>query len=520
MAESILLKAGGARAVFSLAAKTLVAMVLVAVVPLLLFWPFGRTHAPAVEVHDEAGVLQPAATAQALEELRFRKNVRLVVLTLDVGYNDSFNNAVLAHARAHAPSWVDGNYWADGMVILGVSPGGRWVGCYFGEDVKVGTATQQAIQEAGKGSFRQGLWATGVEQMARKSSVVIGRPVAGETTVWLLSGLGVSGGLGWLGWMLWSASAARSTFRRAKRHYTQVTSDYEGTQIKAGLIPTNEAHGAQVLARFGWFEDQYARLTRAFQEYGEPHGALWFGNQRRSTAKQLLSSATALDSLDDAISNAAALLTLSEGWEVAWANEQGPVREDLASLLELCAQVESNGQVQATSERQWAHESQNRLAQLANLLATRQVTPSDALTELDTIATLVRSRADSLANRALQASTRYREERLKQYRKSQGSGGLSSSPGYRGSWSYGGHRSSYNPSATIRINPGSPGASASGVRWTGAGAASQFSAPVASLVTGYGSAASWAPPSSSSGSSFSGGFSGGGFSGAGSSSHF
>lgn len=523
MAESILLKAGGARTVLSLAAKMLVALALMTVVPLLLFWPFGRTHVPVVEVHDEAGVLQSAATAQALEELRFRKDVRLVVLTLDVGYNDSFNSAVLAYARDHEPGWVDGNYWADGLVILGVSPSGRWVGCYFGEDVKVGTATQQAIQDAGKDSFRQGLWAPGVEQMAHRSAAVIGRPVAGEGTVWLLSALGVLSGLGWLGWMLWSASAARSAFRRAKRHYTQVTSDYEGTQIKAGLIPTDEAHGAQVLARFGWFEDQYARLTRQFQDYGEPRGAVWFGGQRHAEAKRLLKGATALDSLDDAISNAAALLTLSEGWEAAWANEQGPVREDLASLLELCAQVESEGQVQATSERQWVHESQNRLAQLADLLSTRQVTPSAALTELDTIATSVRSRADSLASRALQASTRYREERLKQYRKSRGSGRMTSSARYRGSWSYGGHSSSYNPSSTIRINPGSPGASASGVRWTGAGAASQFSAPVAALVTGYDSAASWAPSSSSSssGSSFSGGgFSGGGFSGAGSSSHF
>ena len=519
MSESILLKAGGARSVLSLVAKVLAALVLVAVVPLLLFWPFGRTHAPVVEVHDDARVLQPAATAQALENLRFRKDVHLVVLTLDVGYNDSFNNAVLTYARSHEPGWLSGNYWADGLVILGVSPRGRWVGCYFGEDVKVDTATQQAIQDAGKDSFRQSRWATGVEQMAHKASAVIGRPVAGETTVWVLSGVGVLTGLGWLGRMIWSASAARTVFRQARRHYTQVTSDYEGTQIKAGLIPTDEAHGAQVLARFGWFEDQYARLTRAFQDYGEPHGTGWFESRRHAEAKQLLASATALDSLDDAISNAATLLTLSQGWEAAWANEQGPVREDLASLLRLCAQVERNGQVQAASERQWAQESQDRLVRLASLLYSRQVTPSAALTELDTIAASVRTRADALADRALQASSRYREERLEQYRRKRGSGSMASSPGYQGSWSYGGHRSSYNPSSTIRINPGSPGASASGVRWTGAGASSQFSVPVAAVVTGYDSAASWTPPSSSSSSSSSS-FSGGGFSGAGSSSHF
>ena len=84
------------------------------------------------------------------------------------------------------------------------------------------------------------------------------------------------------------------------------------------------------------------------------------------------------------------------------------------------------------------------------------------------------------------------------------------------------HHSSYNPASTIRINPASPGAQASGVRWSGAGSSSQFSSPISGLVTGYSSAATWTPPSSSSSSSgssssYSGG---GGFSGAGSSSHF
>ena len=87
----------------------------------------------------------------------------------------------------------------------------------------------------------------------------------------------------------------------------------------------------------------------------------------------------------------------------------------------------------------------------------------------------------------------------------------------------GGHQSSYDPASTIRINPSSPAADASGVRWAGAGSASQFSTPISELVTGYSSAASWSPSSSGSGGGSGlsgGGYSGGGFSGAGSSSHF
>ena len=112
---------------------------------------------------------------------------------------------------------------------------------------------------------------------------------------------------------------------------------------------------------------------------------------------------------------------------------------------------------------------------------------------------------------------------MRQYQDSRRDWDWESGVGYSGSWSMGGHHSSYNPASTIRINPASPGAQASGVRWSGAGSSSQFSSPISGLVTGYSSAATWTPPSSSSSSSsgsssdYSGG---GGFSGAGSSSHF
>mgnify|MGYP001683641491 CR=1 FL=1 len=128
-------------AVASLILKIVVVLLLVVGAPLLALWPFGRTHAPSVEVHDEAGALQVDGTTSALEKLRFREDVTLVVLTLDAGYNSNFNSEVLAYARKNHPEWIsasDPNYWADGLVILGVSPSGRWVGCYFGEDVKVG----------------------------------------------------------------------------------------------------------------------------------------------------------------------------------------------------------------------------------------------------------------------------------------------------------------------------------------------------------------------------------------------
>ena len=525
----MLIRWGGSRAVASLTFKIVVILLLVVGVPLAAFWPFGKTHAPSVEVYDEAGVLQEVETASALEELRFRQDVKLVVLTLDAGYNDNFNSEVLAYARKNHPEWIsasDPNYWADGLVVLGVSPRGRWAGCYFGEDVKVDLAVQRDIQDAGKASFREKRWAFGVWQMARQASAVMGRPVPSTVAGLIISCVGVTVGVVMAGVMLVRRHDARSTFARARRHYTQVTADYDATQIRAGLIPTDDAHGAQVLARFAWFEDRYAELTRAFGDFGEPRGAEWFAWGRRPEARRLRARAAELDSLDDAIANTSALLTMSEGWREAWRNEQGPVHEDLASFNRLCSSVQGTGRIDTTQDHAWVRATSGRMAAMTNELEAGTLSPSAALDELDTIAQDVRVRADFLARQALEADTSsYRDNRLRQYESSRNSWGSRNGDVYVGWWTMDGHRSSYDPAATIRINPSSPGASASGVRWTGSGTSSQFSTPISELVTGYDSASSWEPPSSSSSSSSSGfsggGYSGGGgFSGAGSSSHF
>ena len=525
--SNTLIRWGGSRAVASLILKIVVVLLLVVGAPLLALWPFGRTHAPSVEVHDEAGVLQVDGTTSALEKLRFREDVTLVVVTLDAGYNSNFNSEVLAYARKNHPEWIsasDPNYWADGLVILGVSPSGRWVGCYFGEDVKVDSALQRDIQDAGKKSFGQGRWAPGVEQMAARAADVMGRPIGSDLAVLFVSAVGVIGGLILAGAMIRTYVAARAAFAGARRHYAQVTTDYDATQIRAGLIPTNDAHGAQVLARFAWFEDRYAELTRAFRDFGDPRGAAWFAWGCRPEANRLNRRAGELDSLDDAISNASALLTMSEGWREAWRNEQGPVQEDLASFKELCSSVQSKGVLNIAQERIWLKASSDRMATMTNELAAGELTPSAALDELDTISQDVRTRAESLARRALKADTSsYRSSRLRRYESSR-SRGWNRGDAYLGWWTMGGEQSSYDPTSTIRINPSSPGASASGVHWTGAGSSSHFSTPISDLVTGYSSAADWQPSSSSGSSGYSGGgggySGGGGFSGAGSSSHF
>ena len=48
MPESFIVRAGGSRAVVSLASKLVIALALIIIMPLVAFWPFGRTHAPEV----------------------------------------------------------------------------------------------------------------------------------------------------------------------------------------------------------------------------------------------------------------------------------------------------------------------------------------------------------------------------------------------------------------------------------------------------------------------------------------
>ncbi|MDU0349074.1 DUF5129 domain-containing protein [Actinomyces sp. MRS3W] len=524
--SDLIIRWGGLRAVAALVAKSLLVVVLGAIVPLVVLDPFGAIRTPAVEIHDEADVLGDAELQTVLEGIGFREDIRLAVLTLDgidphATSDTVFNDAVLDYALDQQPSWIstDGRHWADGLVILAVSPHGRWVGCYFGEDVKVDYHTQENIQNAAKNSFRAWRWNDGMEAMARRTAESLGRPIVSTEMTAFAAILGIAAASALLTWMLWSRREARESYRRARRHFTRITADYDATQIRAGTIPTDDAYGAQVLARFRWFENGYFKLVEQFRDFGSPRAAQWFAGGLRRSARAMETSAKELDQVDDVIAAASTFLTRGVGWEKAWENEQGPVHEDLASYSKLCATVATSTRASGVSfdvgpDRAWIQDRRDRLAAMTVELFLRKLTPSAALHELDTIAADVRHRCESLAWRALEADTsRLGRDRLTRYEYDDARGAYrSDNLDYRGWWSSSSRsgRVHYNPAATIRINSKSPGLRALGARSTSAGAVPRFSRPVANLVTGYSKAATYTPSSSS----------GGGFSGSGSSSHF
>ena len=540
MEQSRIARLGGARSVAAFTANIVVSLALIAVLPIMVIWPFGGSHHPTVEVHDEAGVLQTEPLIEEIQAMRFRDNVHVAVLTVPGWDVDNLNDAVLEYARSHASDtdvpWIstsNPNYWSDGLVILAVAPEARKVGCYFGEDVAVPLKQQAAIQDAAKNQYRQADWYGGTVSMATKTADVIGRPGGGdEATTYVLPLIWACIGLVWLLYYLWRGFTARSRAHEALRHYSQVTHDYETTELLAGTIPEDEPHGAQVMARYRWFRSEYEKVTRSWQDFGSPYRAQWFGMSVLRRATELEKRSALLDSLDDVIANTATFLGRSPGWDRVWSNEQGPVLEDLQSLRRLCHEIDSSDAAESGSiaehtkeEREWVRSRKQRLDDMTSSLEDGSLQPSAALDELDEIASETKTKAARLAREAIDADTSsYADERRRRY-----DSRSSKEAAYAGYWYLGGGHGSYNPHSTIRLNPSSPAISAIGSSSSGAGAGGSYSSftPISDLVVGYSSASSYTPPSSSgsgssfSGGGFSGGYSGGGgFSGSGSSSSF
>ena len=538
MKQSGVVGLGGIWSVTAFVANVVVSLALIAVLPIMVIWPFGESHHPSVEVHDEAGVLQSEPLAKEIQAMRFRRDVHVAVLTVPGWDVDNLNDSVLEYARSHASDtevpWIstsNSNYWSDGLVILAVAPEARKVGCYFGEDVAVPLEQQAAIQDAAKNQYRQADWYGGTVSMAAKAADIIGRPGGGDVgTTYILPGISALVGLAWLVYYLWRGFTARRRAREALRHYSQVTHDYETTELLAGTIPEDEPHGAQVMARYRWFRSEYEKVTRSWQDFGSPYRTQWLGMSVLGRATELKKRSALLDSLDDVIANTATFLSRSHGWDHVWSNEQGPVLEDLQSLRRLCHQIDSSVVAESGSivertkeEREWVRSCKQRLDVMTSDLENGSLQPSAALDELDKIADETKTRAARLAREAIDADTsRYADERRRRY-----DSRSSKDAFYAGYWYLGGGHGSYNPHSTIRLNPSSPAISAISSSGSGVGAGGSFSSftPVSDLVVGYSSASSYTPSSSSgssfSGSSFSGGYSGGGgFSGSGSSSSF
>lgn len=519
-------------------------LALILSLPVMWFWPFGRTHNPTVEVYDKAHILSSDTVAEKIQDIGFRQDVHVVVVSVPGYMIENLNAEVLKYARTHqdAPRpWIsssNSNYWSDGTVILAVAPDSRKVGCYFGQDVRLSSSNQASIQSAAKKQFNNRDWGDGVVAMTEKAADLMGRPAEGS---WLTT-LIVPAPVAMIGaWLLQKylrrGLRARAVGKEVTESYSRVAFGYDETDLNARTIPETEPYGAQVRMRYRWYCQEYVSITKDLQAFGNPRGPQWFSWRMLRRVSELKKRSAALESLSETISNTASLLNMSSTWEKAWENEQGPVLEDLQALRKLCDTISASRDVPLSvrKEREWVRDQRARLDDMGIELATGRMNPSAALDELESIAKSIQDKALDLTRRAVNADTsKYAKKRRRRYLSSLSSQHDSA---YAWQWLLSGDSGSYNPHSTIRLFSNSPAVSAvddsaSSSDWGGAGSFSAFT-PVSDLVVGYTSAVSYAPASSESssfsggdgssgysGSSFSGGYDGGGFSGAGSSSSF
>ncbi len=527
----LIARMGGLPAVLAFIFNILTVPALIIALPLIAMRPSHGEYHPTVEVRDEADVLQADPLIREIRKLTFHEKVHIAVLTVSGTNIDNLNDEVLKYAQSHSDTdvpWISRsspNYWSDGLVILAVAPDGREVGCYFGEDVKVPLESQADIQNAAKDQYRDADWQGGTVSMAKEAADIIGNPNhENKTLSQVVRGIFVVLGVAWLCYGLWRGFAARRRAREALGHFSQVTHDYATTELYASAIPEDEPHGAQVMERYRWFRNEYEKAARDWKAFEGVSGAKRFAMKTLRRANSLKERSAALDSLDNVIANTATFLSMSPGWEQVWANEQGPVLEDLGSLNALCSKIDGADVALATEEtKEWVRAQYEKLSAISSELETGQTKPSAALDELDRIAERTRARAVQLARQAIDADTSsYAAQRRRRFNDSLSSTKRAS---YSGSWFYSGRRGSYSPRSTIRLNPSSPAlftTDSSEGSFDGSGSSSSFNS-ISDLVVGYSSAASYVPASSGSssysGSSFSSG-GGDGFSGAGSSSSF
>ena len=460
------------------AVKVTAGLALVLVFPVsCVYWSAaGGSFHPTVEVRDEAGVLLGKPLVKEIEGLTLDKRVDIVVLTLPGPLSGSLDDAVLDYAhRQPDPTALLENpvpypeRFRDSLVILAVSPEGRKVGCYFGEDVQLSMDDQKDIQNAAKDQFRRSDWRGGVLSMAKEYADAANSGAWETIGMFALAGAASIGGAVWLFLYFRSGLKAFKNVRAARDHYSRVVRDYDAIERYADLIPEDSSYGAEAIARYRAFCEEYAGFPRIAEDFvGGFSGPDWFRKCAATSAKAFRKRAFALDSQGRAVVKAAELLTMSPGWKDIWTNEVGRVMEDAERILRLRESIGRLSYSEPHSVREpffedaqeldaWVSVRLARLEALVLELETSETGPSDALEELDRMSDEIHDRAERLIRAAFRIGFSRRGNRILEreegdlFRENyEQESSPSNEKSYSGFWKVNGVSGSYNPYTTIR----------------------------------------------------------------------
>lgn len=475
----------------------------------------GAAHAEAprsVTVRDTTASVDRDELEEELAGVDFRTQVDLVVLVLDVtdhGASPSddlaLNDAVLDHARTTDTSLLspDGQFFADGTVIIALDPDNRFVGTYAGEDVKLDDGEFTAVQDAMKDDARDRDWEVALVSGAEKYADLLLRPWWQKPFTLVVAAVGITAGLGTALTLFGLRGAARRRVDDSLPRYQGVLAARELTDAAARTLPETSPYAQAVLRDHLEYRGRIAEATRLREELPTPEDRPWswgLSSWQRQQARSFESTVSFLDDTDDDIVSAADLLHRIGDWRTGWERELAPLRDSVASVEEVLEErSEMSAPERAAAEQLEAvsRVASEEMDSLTAQLEQDRITPEAALGRLDALTEELSAAAELLQQHRIE---RLAEDETEQMLLREVE--VEDSTVYR----------------SVR---------ASRLRWdrrSGTSDAFRAMSPVLWLNSWRDSAGSaletHRAPSSSGGGSFSGYSGGGGFSGAGSSSRF
>ena len=386
---------GGSSSAISFAANVLLFAAMILTLPVMIFFSPMLGYAPTVSVHDQAGVFDRELLERELGELRFRQDIRLEIISLTGWGNKNLDAAVASFADQELEykndiRTVDYRNWKEGVVIIAVAPRAHQVGVYPGADVSLKRSEQVAIQDAAVTQFSHQDWNGGVLAIGNRAETYLGAYGSGRARAAVAIAAVIS---------LWGAIklfrylrrgfAARRMARSAASSYGQVTYDYDSTALRVGTLDSSAPESRALAARYESFEQDYYDVTLAWRKFGDPQRFDWFGKGVYDSAKNLQERSAALDDGDDVIVDTVSILTMSPTWGRAWEKQQAPILKKLRAVTRMARSARRSNAVNREDIATWVAQQNRRLGELAVGLDKRELTPVEALTELDGMSRII-----------------------------------------------------------------------------------------------------------------------------------
>jgi uncharacterized membrane protein YgcG len=370
---------------------------------------------PDVTIQDTTGDLDEASLLPRLEAVEFREPVKLTVLTVDVtaygheSYDDlALNDTVYDFASSRAPELIEGDTFADGVVIIAIDPENRFVGTYAGEDVKLTDSEYEKVQEAMKDPARARDWDEAMLSGTQSYAEILGRPFLlspGGIVLELVTGtiLLIFGG-----WQVHRTGKARSDLTEGRASFEDVLAKRATLEKATAAIEHEPSSYAQTVRNDA---EAYHRALERAQELAatfpvDPPRSWAWKHKNRTDAATFRKEVAAADDADDGIIDAALLLQRQGDWERTWKHECAPLEKSLDSVEQLSRTAKDLNPTDLEHLRTVAAGCWERLARVDADLRAGTIEPIPALEEVDAITGDLREAADGIRTGLIKGATR------------------------------------------------------------------------------------------------------------------